>query len=153
MMICALTLPMAGCADLNLLGNTRDDVRRPVLRPTEEATIPEDATQVDEFDTASDADRADALEAPAEAGQDGLLGTVVASLGDPTEQGFWLKTALVDEVTTGRVVYGATGISVRVELRPLGAAEGGAQISLSAMRLLGASLTDLPELMVYIVTE
>lgn len=81
---------------------------------------------------------------------DGRLGNTVASLGDPGEDGFWLKTPLVSAPTPGRVVYVASGRSVQVELRPLdGAAGGGSEISMAAMRLLDAPLTGLPELVVY----
>ena len=83
--------------------------------------------------------------APAPAGR---LGTTVASLGSPTSPGLWLETALVSEPTTGRVEY--NGQTVTVELRPSGGEPGsGSQISLEAMRALGAPLTGLPELIVY----
>ncbi|KMW56396.1 hypothetical protein AIOL_001348 [Candidatus Rhodobacter oscarellae] len=81
---------------------------------------------------------------------DGRLGTTIASLGDPVAEGFWLKTPLVSTVRQGRVVYERTGRSVQVELRPSGGAGGsGSQISLAAMRLLGASITDLIEVVVF----
>ena len=81
---------------------------------------------------------------------DGRLGNTVATLGDPGERGFWLKTPLVAQPTPGRVVYVTSGRSVQVELRPLdGPAGGGSQISMDAMRLLDAPLTGLPELVVY----
>ena len=83
--------------------------------------------------------------APAPAGR---LGTTVASLGSPTSPGLWLETALVAEPTSGRVEY--NGQTVTVELRPSGGEPGsGSQISLEAMRALGAPLTGLPELTVY----
>ncbi len=83
--------------------------------------------------------------APAPAGR---LGTTVASLGSPTSPGLWLETALVSEPTSGRVEY--NGQTVTVELRPSGGEPGsGSQISLEAMRALGAPLTGLPELTVY----
>ncbi len=82
---------------------------------------------------------------PARTGQ---LGTTVASLGSPTSPGLWLETALVSEATQGRVEY--NGQTVDVELRPSGGEPGsGSQISLDAMRALGAPLTGLPELTVY----
>ena len=81
---------------------------------------------------------------------DGRIGTTIASLGDPAEGGFWVKTALVSAPTSGRVVYVNSGRSVQVQLIPLdGPAGGGSQISLAAMRLLDAPLTGLPELVVY----
>jgi hypothetical protein len=81
---------------------------------------------------------------------DGRLGTTVASLGDTSEEGFWLKTALVSAPTPGRVVNVASGRSVQVELRPLdGPAGGGSQISMNAMRLLDIPITSLAEVEVY----
>jgi hypothetical protein len=72
----------------------------------------------------------------------------VASLGPPTSPGLWLETALVSEPTTGRVEY--NGQTVTLELRPSGGEPGsGSQISLDAMRALGAPLTGLPELTVF----
>ncbi len=78
----------------------------------------------------------------------GQLGTTVASLGSPTEGGLWLETPLVEAPTQGRVEY--NGQTVAVQLRPSGGEPGsGSQISLEAMRALGAPLTGLPELTVY----
>jgi hypothetical protein len=48
----------------------------------------------------------------------------------------------------GRVVF--DGTSVALELRPSGGAVGsGSQISLAAMRLIGAPLTGLPDITVF----
>lgn len=78
------------------------------------------------------------------------LGTTIASLGDPTEPGFWIKTPLVKARSVGRIVNPANGKSAKVDLIPLGgSASGGSQVSLPALQLLGVSLTDLPELEVY----
>nr|WP_246849340.1 D-galactarate dehydratase [Rubellimicrobium arenae] len=78
----------------------------------------------------------------------GQLGTTVASLGSPANPGLWLETPLVSEPTQGRVEY--NGQSVALELRPSGGEPGsGSQISLEAMRALGAPLTGLPELTVF----
>jgi len=72
------------------------------------------------------------------------LGTTVASLGSATEPGLWMKTPLVKSEMQGRVTNPATGKSSTVELIPLdGPASGGSRMSLSALRLIGASLTDL----------
>lgn len=107
------------------------------------------ARNAEDFDTTSAAERA-AAAAPAPTAPDKGLGTTIASLGDPAEPGFWAKTPLVDAVQPGRLVYPVTGASVAVELRPLAADTGaGSQVSLAAMRLLGAPLTALPELEVY----
>ena len=110
---------------------------------------PAGARTADEFDTTTDAERQEAV-APTKVAGEKKLGLTIASLGDPAAPGFWLETPLVTETTQGRVVNPATGASVRVELRPSGGAAGsGSRVSLAAMRLLGAALTDLPELEVY----
>ena len=109
---------------------------------------PAGAVTADEFDTTSAEERAAALAGPPEGER--MLGRTVASLGNPADPGFWLETPLVSEVTQGRVVYGPSGNSVAVELRPIpGAATAGSRVSLPALRLLGAPLTGLPELTVY----
>ena len=78
------------------------------------------------------------------------LGTTVASLGNPTEGGFWIKTPLVKTKGIGRIVNPANGKSATVDLLPLsGDATGGSQVSLPALQLLGISLTDLPTIEVY----
>lgn len=78
----------------------------------------------------------------------GRLGTTIASLGSPTEPGLWLRTPLVSEPTSGRIEY--NGRSVTVQLRPSGGEPGsGSQISVEAMRAVGATLTSLPELVVF----
>lgn len=80
----------------------------------------------------------------------GRLGITVASLGDATEGGFWIKTPLVSRPGKGRIVDTATGRSVNVDLLPLsGPASGGSQVSLPALTTLGVDLTDLPEVEVY----
>jgi uncharacterized lipoprotein YajG len=75
--------------------------------------------------------------------------STVASLGNPSRPGFWLETPLVSVPTKGRMLYLATGKSVVVDLIPTDDATGGSRISLAALRLLGAALTGLPELIVY----
>lgn len=78
------------------------------------------------------------------------LGATVASLGDPTEGGLWLKTPLVDARGIGRVRYPVNGKSVKVDLIPLNGSSGsGSQISLPALRLLEVPLTELPTLEVF----
>jgi hypothetical protein len=78
------------------------------------------------------------------------LGLTIASLGAPSEPGFWLKTPLVKAPAKGRLDYGATGKSVAVDLIPLAGAEGaGSRMSLAAFRLLEAPLTGLPEVRVF----
>ena len=103
------------------------------------------AKTADAFDTTTAEQRAAAAAKPVTA--EARLGKTVASLGDPTDPGFWIKTSLVTAPAKGRVENPATGQSVQVDLIP--APEGGSRISLPAMRLLGVSLTDLPEVVVY----
>jgi len=124
------------------------DTVRPIARPGERRQVPLDqARTAEDFDTTSADERAAALQ-PASAAR--KLGTTVASLGNPAVPGFWLETPLVSENTPGRVVYPATGTSVSLDLIPIeGPKTGGSRISLAAMRLLGAPLTGLPELVVY----
>ena len=89
-------------------------------------------------------------EAPAGA-LTGFLGTSVASLGTATEQGMWIKTALVSAPQPGRVRAADTGREVAVTLRPLagGAAGAGARLSLQAMQGLGLPLTALAEVEIF----
>ena len=124
---------------------------RPVARPDGQGIRPADnATSVEEFDTTTQAERQAAL-TPQNAGVvEQNLGSTVASLGNPTDPGFWLETPLVSTKRPGRVVYGVTGTSVAVDLIPIaGPNTGGSRISLPALRLLGAPLAGLPELTVY----
>jgi hypothetical protein len=84
-----------------------------------------------------------AAEAPA-AGEGGLLGTTVASLGDASVPGFWIETPLVSREGPGRVV-GPDGTTISVTLRPSGGSAGsGSRLSLQAMQALGIALTSLP---------
>lgn len=101
----------------------------------------------DTLDTASAEDRRRAADESGAAGLD--LGTTIASLGSVSQQGFWLRTPLVDAPATGRITYLANGISATVDLIPLEAERGaGSRISLSAMKLIGADLAGLPEIRV-----
>lgn len=104
------------------------------------------ARTADQFDTTTAEQKAAASAAPT--GGERRLGETVASLGDPTEPGLWIKTSLVSESGSGRLEYPASGKSAVVQLIPLPGG-GGSQVSLSAMRLLEAPLTDLPTLVVY----
>ena len=76
----------------------------------------------------------------------GSLGTVVASLGDPTRKGLWLETGLVSAPAKGRVAT-ASGQSIEVDLIP-GAAGSSARMSVAAYRALGLEITELPTLTV-----
>lgn len=101
------------------------------------------------LDTTSDAQLASA----ASVGGGNILGDTVASLGDPTKPGLWLRTPLVTSETPGRVTLQG-GKSLAVTLIPIeGEATAGSQISLAAMRGLELGLTDLPTLQVYRVSE
>lgn len=107
---------------------------------------PEDAVTVEDFDTTTEAQREEAIAAPASGSSS--LGTTVASLGDATTPGFWLETPLVSAPTTGRIRNPETGRTVQVDLRPI---EGGSsRISLAALRLLEAPLTELVTLEVFL---
>ncbi|MDO5648534.1 hypothetical protein [Paracoccus sp. (in: a-proteobacteria)] len=110
--------------------------RAPAPRPAARATAAQ-------MNTTTREQRA-AAAAPAKT-TESRLGTTVASLGNPTEGGFWVKTPLVKERSMGRVVNPANGKSAQVELIPLSGGTG-SQVSLPALQLLGVSLTDLPTL-------
>lgn len=148
-----VALLLAGCSQspLDLLkpgGSASGESAGPARSGSAAAPEPPaTARTVDEFDTTSAEERA-AAAAPAQGGGGALLGTSVASLGDPARPGFWLETPLVSAETQGRVAYG--GKWAQVTLIPIdGPATGGSRISLAAMRLLGAPLTDLPTVEVY----
>ena len=121
---------------------------RPSGLNTTVRTPPKTARTAEQFDTTTKEERAAAAAPVAATG--GQLGSTIATLGDPTEPGFWVKTPLVKSPMAGKVTYKANGKSVQVDLIPLdGAADGGSQISLAAMRLIEAPLTDLAELDVF----
>ncbi len=156
----ALLMILSGCAQISgvapvgpgAVGARGERPPAPPAPPAEIAAIVSapppsgGARTADQFDTTTEEQRAAATAAPT--GGEERLGEVVASLGDPTEPGLWIKTTLVDEQRSGRLEYPDSGQSAVVELRPLDA-DGGAQVSLAAMRLLEAPLTDLPTLIVY----
>ncbi|MTH76273.1 hypothetical protein GL286_00845 [Paracoccus aestuariivivens] len=101
-----------------------------------------------QLDTTTQTEKAQAASTPQ--GGQRKLGTTIASLGDPSQPGFWIKTPLVTSETNGRIVNPATGKSANVTLIPLsGPASGGSQVSLPALQMLGVSLTDLPAIEVY----
>lgn len=153
-----LILPLfalAGCASPSMQGlfgtsggsPVEAAVPAPTLDPTPPPPPPTNATTVEQFDTTTDEDRAEATAVEVSSAEQSL-GTTIASLGPPTEPGIWLKTPLVTTLTEGRVEY--QGKSINIELRPSGGAAGsGSQISLAAMRLLDAPLTGLPEIAVF----
>lgn len=99
------------------------------------------------LDTTTASQRAQAARPAAAQTSARSLGSTVASLGSPTEPGFWLKTPLVKTEAKGRVTNKANGKSSAVILIPIdGPATGGSRLSLPAMRLIEASLTDLAQL-------
>ncbi|WP_199259216.1 hypothetical protein [Paracoccus binzhouensis] len=101
-----------------------------------------------EFDTTTREQKAAAAAAPTTGER--RLGTTIASLGDPSQPGFWIKTPLAKSESDGRIVNPANGRSAKVRLIPMGGpASGGSQVSLPALQLIGVSLTDLPTLEVY----
>ena len=109
--------------------------------------VPETARTVEEFDTTSAADRAEAIKA-APGGRD--LGLTIASLGAAGEPGFWLKTPLVSKPGKGRVVYAGSGKEVQVDLIPIeGPKTAGSRMSLAALRLIDAPLAGLAEVRVF----
>ncbi|MEM7519710.1 MAG: hypothetical protein AAF307_01630 [Pseudomonadota bacterium] len=108
---------------------------------------PPAAVTADALDTTTQAQRA-AASAPPEA-EGRALGTTIVSLGSPSEPGLWLKTPLVEMEAQGRVTNPANGKSSLVTLLPLDGPEtGGSRMSLAAMRLIEAGLTDLTEVQV-----
>lgn len=151
-------LALAGCAEMGLFAPRDRGPEIGIARPGAQTPRPEarpggagirpppGARTAEEFDTTTAAERVAAL-APAAATRE--LGRTIASLGAPSEPGFWLRTPLVDSVRAGLVRHEPSGASVRVELRPSGGSSGsGSQLSLAAFRALGLPLTDLPELLV-----
>ncbi len=109
-------------------------------------TAPKTARTAEAFDITTPAERAAAVQTNPQAST--FLGETIASLGNPADTGIWLLTPLVDTVRSGRVQYGDT--SVVLELRPIrGEPTGASQLSLSAMRLLQAPLTELVRIDVF----
>lgn len=142
------TLLLSACASPSLQGVFKAPAPSvDTLAPVASAAPKPGARTAAQFDTTTAADRAAATVTVAPAGEQ-ALGTTLATLGSPADPGIWMKTPLVTALTQGRVDYNGTAINV--ELRPSGGAAGsGSQISLPAMRLLGAPLTGIVELKVF----
>jgi len=126
---------------------------RPPARPAPLQTVAakpaRSAHTAEQFDTTTSEQRAEAV-AVVPAGGERKLGVTVGSLGNPAEPGFWLKTPLVSVAGKGRIEYPVTGKTVAVDLIPIdGPKTAGSRVSLAALRLLGAPLTGLPDLIVY----
>ena len=144
---------LAGCANvMDRLGPERAGrVASPAAAPAAPAKLapataapppPPAANTADALDTTTPEQRAAATQPSAGGGRS--LGTTVVTLGSATEPGLWIKTPLVQAEAQGRVTNPATGQSSAVTLIPkAGEATAGSQMSLAALRLIGASLTDL----------
>ena len=154
MRITLLILPfaLASCAEIERIAARSDTSATPGDPPAAVVTPelaapppPAAAVTVEQFDTTTEEQRVAA--ASVEAGGR-LLGTTVASLGDPGRAGFWIETDLASAQGRGRIVNTATGADVEVELLPL-SGDAGSRVSLAALRVLGIPLTDLPTLEVY----
>ncbi|AXX97480.1 hypothetical protein [Profundibacter amoris] len=127
-----------------------DSGSRPAARPAAVVAKPAaTAHTAEQFDTTTAEQRAEAV-VEARSGGARKLGVTIASLGNPAEAGFWIKTPLVNKAGKGRVEYPATGKSVAVDLIPIdGPKTAGSRVSLATLRLLGAPLAGLPELIVF----
>lgn len=158
--VCIALIVLAGCAQLAPKANESavappaegESGPRPQSRPDSvgaTATVPSaNARTAEEFDTTTAQERAEAAAAPVRSGARSL-GTTIASLGDPAQPGFWIETPLVSRESEGRVDY--NGQSAQLTLRPIDGPEtAGSRLSLAAMRLLGAPLTGLPEVEVFV---
>jgi len=154
-----ICLALAGCAFIN--STPAKDTPTDIPATGESGTIqidpsaappPGTARTADQFDTTSDEQKSRAQNTPD--GAERALGTTIASLGTPSEAGFWLKTPLTDTTGPGRVEYPKNGTSVQVTLVPLdGPATAGSQLSLAAFRVIGAPLTSLAEVQVFLAQE
>lgn len=146
-----IKLPFSGNRDkapVAIGDASQEGVIRPRARPGKlGGQVPDGARTVEDFDTTTSAER-NAAQQDTSGGR--KLGVTIASLGSPTEPGFWLKTPLVSQTKPGRVVYPISAKSVQVTLQPIdGPASAGSRMSLAALRLLGAPLTGLLEVEVY----
>jgi len=150
---------MAGCAQLSPLNQTDKpgaEQTRPNARPAGAAAKrpPASARTAEQFDTTSAAEKSaarTAAEVAQKSGQGKLLGRTIASLGDPTKPGIWIETPLVSEPAKGRAVYRGNGKAVQLDLIPIdGPATAGSRMSLAALRVIEAPLTELLDVDVYI---
>jgi hypothetical protein len=133
----AILAVLPSCVTLQGMTSPREAAPVSVVAPAPRP--PRTARTVEQFDTTTAEQRARA----ASVSGGTSLGTTVASLGDPAAPGFWIETPLVTEAGRGRVVY--QGNSVEVDLRP----GPSSRLSLGALRVLGAPLTDLAEVEVF----
>ncbi|NSX55887.1 hypothetical protein HRQ87_13855 [Sulfitobacter sp. 1151] len=153
--VCILFLSLSACADIFPGAMKQGSEKRPQTRPVDlnvpAAPVPSsNARTVDQFDTTTAQDRAKVVAAANQQTAEQSLGVTIASLGDPSDPGFWLETPLVDKARAGRVLYDVTGKSAVVELRPMdGPKTAGSLLSLAAMRVLEAPLGGLPQIEVF----
>jgi hypothetical protein len=137
-------LALAGCDVIDQYAPRERTAAPASIETGQPPPPPPDARTVEEFDTTTPAER-QAASAPVSGGA--LLGTTVASLGDAGSPGFWIETPLVSAPGKGKLRYPQSGRSVEVELRP--SPGGSSRVSLAALRLLNAPLTELVTLEVY----
>jgi len=148
MSLILLGATVSGCANPAFLDKLATSANPGSGQVGENLAPPKDAVTVEQFDTTTTAERAAAVATAKPTNK--AIGVTIASLGNPAEPGFWLKTPLVQEPTRGHVSIGAGGKAVALELLPIdGPQSAGSRISLAAMRLLGVSLAALPELTVF----
>ena len=151
---------LAGCADLEQAFGGPQTVSTPTLGATVESSVdnaPMTAVsppkvikntgapkKTEALDVATAEERKEAVTIEPVSSEK-KLGIAIASLGNPAETGFWVKSDLVSKPTKGRITDLSSGTQVNVDLFPAETAQSGTQLSLSAMRALGVSLIDLPE--------
>lgn len=141
-------LGLSACAENPFQAQTDETVTVGAPMSAMAPPPPSNATTEESFDTTSEEDRVAAAAVDTGGGERGL-GTTIATLGSPTEPGFWLETPLVTAVTQGRVVA-KNGKSANLELRPIeGPATAGSRISLPALRILEVGLAGLHEITVF----
>ncbi|WP_166416148.1 hypothetical protein [Cochlodiniinecator piscidefendens] len=139
-----------GCSVFGPRVTENSEATRPSPRPEIAIVEPSGPATAEAFDTTTTEERTAAVVTETEAQGAVSLGQTIASLGDPTDQGFWVKTPLVQSETSGYIRSDETGETVEVTLIPLEQDVGaGSQVSLAAMRLLGVSLTGLPVIEVF----
>ncbi len=155
--IFGLVLALGACAQVERVFPSKAKALPPESAVDEAMISPESARRAPvrgrqtpaALDTTTAKERAAAVAMPATPSTRDL-GKTIASLGAPSEPGFWLKTPLVKAPAKGRVEYGANGKSVAVDLIPIDSPKGaGSRLSLAAFRVLEAPLTGLPEVRVF----
>jgi hypothetical protein len=97
------------------------------------------------LDTTTISQKEAALTVKPDGSGDQKLGTTSVALGNVTEPGFWLRSALVKAPGKGRVET-ADGGNLQVDLIP---GTGAAQLSLAAFRALKLPLTGLPQVTIF----